>query len=162
MPACHLRRDASTTARRLAAIGADAAAQRTIHSYRATLASALAKARAEGRKDVVDGVIQVLERWRSVDAMQNYTRMTPATYAEYVHIGTTTDAGSAVRDDIPTIEPTEHLAALADTVAELEATSHVPEGHVPALVGCADSEVASYVCTIPRRPREGSKSKILN
>ena len=115
----------------VAAIGADAAAQRTIHSYRATLASALAKARAEGRKDIVDGVIQVLERWKSVDAMQNYTRMTPATYAEYVHIGTTTDAGSAVRDDIPTIEPTEHLAALDDAVAELE-TGDAPKVATPA------------------------------
>ena len=110
------------------AIGEADAAPRTIHSYRATLASALIKARAEGRSDIADGIIQALERWRSVEAMRNYEHMAPSTYADYVSIGVSTDAGHAASGQMPQIEPADSLAALDATVQNLTADLNRAEG----------------------------------
>ena len=85
-------------------LGAREAEELTIHSYRAALASALVKARAGGRTDIEDSVIQALERWKTTAAMRRYGRLGPQQYAEYVAIGTTTDAGNRVHEDVPKID----------------------------------------------------------
>ena len=98
------------------AIGAAAALTRTIHSFRATIASALSAARASGHDDIVDSVIQTLVRWKSVESLRHYDRMAPVYYANYVDIATKTDAGPTSHVDSPTIGPASTVDELEDTI----------------------------------------------
>ena len=103
------------------AIGAADAAHRTIHSFRTTIASALGAARAKGRVDIIDSVIQGIVRWKSVDSLKMYEHMPKAQFADYVHIATTTDGGPMGREDMPTIGPADTVDALMTSIDVLTA-----------------------------------------
>ena len=103
-----------------AALGAEHAADHTIHSYRATLASALGAARDAGDADITDGAIQMVERWKTVASVRTYDRVQPAFYARLVAVGTNTDGSGALRTPIPTVDPGTCVDDIEAALAELD------------------------------------------
>ena len=99
------------------------AAQRTWHSARITLATRLFARRGEPRgiaRDEIEGVIQSLVRWKTVEAMRIYARMQSAQYADYVDMATDvhTITGGDIPTDLPEVDPE---GILAETQATIEA-----------------------------------------
>jgi hypothetical protein len=99
------------------------AAQRTWHSCRITLATRLFARRGEPRgiaRDEIEGVIQSLVRWKTVEAMRIYARMQSAQYADYVDMATDvrTNTGGDIPTDLPEVDPE---GILAETQATIEA-----------------------------------------
>lgn len=77
-----------------------------MHSHRATLASALSAARASGKHpELTDAVIQMTLRWKTVASLLSYAKSGQHAYADYVQLGTGTDAGPTPRSDVPEHEP---------------------------------------------------------
>ena len=99
------------------AIGFAEALERFIHSYRATLASKLAEARARGA-EIDDTTIQVALRWKTIASLLRYVKMTPKAYADMTDVALRTDAGQSVAPDLPEYEPTGTFDAV---IASLEA-----------------------------------------
>lgn len=104
-------------------IGAAAADDRTVHSYRSTLASKFATARANGNPQITDGVIQAHERWKTEAAMRSYVHMTPTAFADNIDLALRTDAGTTVHGAVPEIEPTRTLEEVQHTLQHLDARS---------------------------------------
>jgi len=92
---------------------------RTFHDYRATIASALANARAAGRADVTNSLIQTLVHWKTEASAIRYSHLNPREYAQYVQLGTGTDAGFASNKDVPEIDPFSTCAELDDIADKL-------------------------------------------
>ena len=103
------------------ALGADDARDRTIHAHRATLATALVAARNNGNTAITDGVIQMLERWKTADSVRNYDHVRPADYAGFVTAGLNSDAAAASGEAIPEIEPAGGMMDVEDVADALEA-----------------------------------------
>jgi hypothetical protein len=102
-----------------------AAAQRTWHSARITLATRLyARRGARGgiERDEVEGVTQALVRWKTVEAMRIYARMAPDQYADYVDMATdvTTDTDGRIPEGLPEVDPQQVLAEDEAAVAEFD------------------------------------------
>ena len=86
------------------------------HAFRVTIAMALLAQRNKGIvRDEVEGVIQTLVRWKTVEALRIYARMRPSDYADYVDMATQGDANLGDAAEVPEIEP-------EDVIAEHEAT----------------------------------------
>merc|ERR1711965_95429 len=68
-------------------------------------------------RDEIEGVIQTLVRWKTLEALRIYARMKPGDYADYVDLATNTDAGLATGEEPPEIGPEmiieEHDATMA-------------------------------------------------
>ena len=99
------------------------AAQRSWHSCRITLATRLFARRGEASgiaRDEVEGVIQSLVRWKTVEAMRIYARMQPTQYADYVDMATDprSTTGGAIPEDLPEVDPE---GILAETQATIDA-----------------------------------------
>ena len=92
---------------------------RTFHDYRATIASALANARAAGRADITNGLIQALVHWKTEESALRYSHLNPRDYAEYVQLGTATDAGFAANKDVPETDPFGTCAELDDIATKI-------------------------------------------
>ena len=102
---------------------ASEAALRTWHSARITLATRLFARRGESRgiaRDEIEGVIQSLVRWKTVEAMRIYARMQPAQYADYVDMATDSriTSGGEIPTDLPEVDPE---GILAETQATIDA-----------------------------------------
>ena len=137
-------------------IGAADAADRTIHSYRATLASKFATARANGNPQITDGVIQMHERWKTASAMRSYVHVAPADFADNIDLALRTDAGAIVHGAIPEIEPTRTLEEVEDTVQHLDARSSEsgPRGFGNSIITTTASTASTSapVATPPSAP----------
>ena len=99
------------------------AAQRTWHSCRITLATRLFARRGEAHgiaRDEIEGVIQSLVRWKTVEAMRIYARMQPDQYADYVDMGTDSrpSTGGDIPADLPEVDPE---GILTETQATIDA-----------------------------------------
>ena len=105
------------------ALGADDARDRTIHAHRATLATALVAARNNGNTAITDGVIQMLERWKTADSVRNYDHVRPADYAGFVAAGLASDAAAASSADVPEIEPADNMMDVESVADALEAAN---------------------------------------
>ena len=101
------------------------AAKRSWHACRVTIATRLFAARGsksgEIPRDEIEGVIQSVVRWKTVEAMRIYARMGRHAYADYVDLATNTDADAQIPDDLPECDPSGLMDELADTAAALEA-----------------------------------------
>ena len=106
------------------------AAKRSWHSARITLATRLFARRGSGAdrsiaRDEIEGVIQSLVRWKTLEAMRIYARMEPETYASYVDMATDLgqDSCGEMPADLCEVDPrgvvTEHEATITaiDAVA---------------------------------------------
>ena len=98
--------------------GVAAAAELSWHAFRVTIAMALLAARGSAvMRDEIEGVIQTLVRWKTLEALRIYARMKPGDYADYVDLATNTDAGLATGEEPPEIGPEmvieEHDATMA-------------------------------------------------
>ena len=100
-----------------AAIGAVLAKSRTIHSYRASFITAMFHLRQQGFKQFTNPVMQAMVRWKTLEAMISYAKITPADYADNVALATGGDAGLTPVADLPQIEP----------MAALESVEHAME-----------------------------------
>jgi hypothetical protein len=101
------------------------AAQRTWHSCRITLATRLFARRGDAqgiKRDEVEGVIQSLVRWKTVEAMRIYARMQPTQYADYVDMATdprvTTEG--AIPSELPEVDPEGILAETQATINAID------------------------------------------
>ena len=92
---------------------------RTFHDYRATLASALCTARANGVDGIDNALIQALCHWKTDESVQRYSHMRPAEYGKFVRIGTDTDAGTSIHKDAPIYDPFSVCAELTDIAEKL-------------------------------------------
>ena len=101
------------------AVTAADAASRTFHDYRATIASALATARASGDSGIDNALIQTLCHWKTEESVMRYTHTSPADYGKYVRVATDTDAGTAVHKDAPVYDPFAVCAELNDISEKL-------------------------------------------
>ena len=101
------------------AIGAKAE-DKTVHSHRATFASSLTVARAEGNTEITDGVTQALIRWKTLASLMSYNKLTPNSYANLVEKGTAADAGLVNEADVPEHGPEETLNELEQTMSALD------------------------------------------
>jgi hypothetical protein len=98
-------------------LGAAEAAVLSWHAFRVTIAMALLAERGKGiLRDEIEGVIQTVVRWKTVEALRIYARMKPKQYADYVDMATRNDASLGDGDLVPEIEPydvcIEHEATL--------------------------------------------------
>ena len=82
----------------IAAIGAKLAADRTIHSYRGTLASKHAAARAAGAAHLTHAVTQAHTRHKTLEALLSYEKMRPHNFADNVELSNRTDAGASIQN----------------------------------------------------------------
>ena len=107
----------------VAALGEDAAALRSWHSWRVTLACAL---RAAVDAEHPDGrsldLIKVFGRWRSDDAVKIYGRLRNDEYARHVSASLRADAGS--------LEAAHEAAATTHTTAAAAAFCQTPCMHI--------------------------------
>ena len=99
-------------------LGEAAAAVLSWHAFRVTIAMALLASRNHSiMRDEVEGVIQTLVRWKTVEALRIYARMKPNDYADFVDLATKTDASLAHDQEPPETGPqaiiAEHEAAIA-------------------------------------------------
>ena len=101
------------------AVGAEAAADVTIHSYRGTLVSAMYVARAQGHTQFAEGIMQAHVRHKTLDAMYGYGKLLPTDYADNVAIITRVDPALARRDKLPEHEPTAMIASVEAIIDEL-------------------------------------------
>ena len=102
------------------ALGETKANGRTVHSHRARLASALAAARASGKHpELSDAIIQMHLRWKTLASLLSYMKATPHSFANNVALGVATDAGEAIREDSPVVEPTEVVNEIIATIGVL-------------------------------------------
>ena len=84
-------------------LGEQQAKLRTWHALRATLISALVAYRdKEGRPlDNVEGIGQMLVRWKSLESLRIYLKIRDSAYADYVDIATSTDGSNVAAEDLP-------------------------------------------------------------
>ena len=95
-------------------LGAEEARRRSWHSLRAQCASAL------GKNKLPDGVVQMLVRWKTPEAMRLYNKMDAAQYADYVDLITTTELD--VLSPLPPAPQLDHydvVASMEEAVADL-------------------------------------------
>ena len=115
-----------------ACIGADAAASKSWHSLRVTLASALlAKRTPDGAQANGDGTIQAIVRWKTVESMRIYARMLPNEYADRVEEASRTDVAPNLQDELPPIGPEEAIAEMTAICDQLDATPIRPPKTAP-------------------------------
>ena len=118
------------------ALGAAEAAVLSWHAFRVTCAMALLAERGKRiMRDEIEGVIQTVVRWKTVEALRIYARTKPGQYADYVDMCTRNDASLANANEMPEIDPydvlEEHESTL-EAIAELERSeraSNHPERH---------------------------------
>ena len=104
----------------------------SIHAFRVTIACALAKwARENDIKDI-EPKTQAIARWKSLEALRIYQRMSQAQYADLVDAATTTDACLYNGDRIANIEAEDAGAAIAQAINELEGRKPAEKRPLPA------------------------------
>ena len=109
----------------LSVMSAAEAARHSWHACRVTIATRLFARRNDGiERDEVEGVIQALVRWKTVEAMRLYARMQPRHYADYVDMATTPDGSEEVSvcapHDLPECDPSGVERELAQAMGALE------------------------------------------
>jgi hypothetical protein len=128
------------------AIGPDAAAMRTIHSYRGSLISALFAWRKKGHKEITDGVMQLHVRWKTLEAMLSYAKITPDDFADNVVAAVNTDAGTSMPATAPVIEPhaaLEEAEAIVQSISRTSAAASTAIRTVKELEAAAASDAPS-------------------
>ena len=139
---------------------------RTFHDYRATIASALCNARAAGRSDVTNGLIQALVHWKTEESAMRYSHLDPRDYAGYIQLATRTDAGFAANKDAPEVDPFGTCAELDDIatrlnphIAKRKASQDAPSAsRAPKRTPAAASPAVATVRATPRKraPRKAA------
>ena len=106
------------------AIGALAAALRSWHSCRITIATRLYARRgtSDVGRDEVEGVIQAVVRWKTVEAMRIYARIEPAHYARYVDMAASLEgeSGETIPDTMPPVDPEAMVEEGAAAIAAID------------------------------------------
>ena len=104
------------------------AARRSWHSARITLATRLFARRGSGAdrsiaRDEIEGVIQSLVRWKTLEAMRIYARMEPETYASYVDMATDLgqDSSGEMPADLCEVDPRGVVAEHEATITAIDA-----------------------------------------
>lgn len=115
----------------VAALGTAAAALRSWHSCRITIATRLyARRGSDVARDEVEGIIQAVVRWKTVEAMRIYARIDPAHYAQYVDMAASLEgeSGEVIPDSMPPVDPEamveEGVAAIAAIDEETRAAAN--------------------------------------
>ena len=123
-------------------LGSQTASALTIHSYRATLASKHAAARANGASHITHALTQAHTRHKTLEALLTYEKTRPQDFADTVELSNRTDAGPTRRSDAAEIEPRATLVAVMDDMRAISGTSAVNFDDT----SCADT----LPCTPPR------------
>ena len=141
-----------------AVMSAAQAAKHSWHACRITLATRLfARRGGDIARDEIEGVIQSLVRWKTLEAMRIYARMEPGTYADYVDMGTREhdNTPDGIPEDMPEVDP-EHVAAEhADTIAALDAEAAAARKAARSKEGPA-ADVPRAAPAKRRRPSTGT------
>ena len=127
-----------------AALGAKLAADRTLHSYRATLASKFAAARAAGIP-VSDGTIQIHLRWRTLTALQSYLKLTPSAFADNTALAARMDAGPHLARGLPEYEPHDTLFDMEQALEVMSLRGDAPPGDTARAVAKAVESVTQPI-----------------
>ena len=127
-----------------AALGASIAADRTLHSYRATLASKFAAARAAGIP-VSDGTIQIHLRWRTLTALQSYLKLTPSAFADNTALAARMDAGPHLARGLPEYEPHDTLFDMEQALEVMSLRGDAPPGDTARAVAKAVESVTQPI-----------------
>ena len=125
------------------AIGLTLALLRTLHSYRATLASKFAAARASGIP-ISDGTIQVHLRWKTLSALQSYLKITPQAFADNTALAVRMDAGPHLSNDLPEFEP-------SDSLFDIEQSLNI--------IKMGDAPPSDSTLAIAEAPQSGAQTK---
>ena len=102
-----------------AALGAAAAALRSWHAFRVTLASALRGIPRTAGETTEDnnGIIQMCLRWSSVESVRTYSRINRYEYARYAELGSSTCALKASNlEPLPPTEPADVATEIDDAI----------------------------------------------
>ena len=138
-----------------ASIGAIDAADRTIHSYRASLVSAMYVAKAKGNHEFTEGVMQAHVRHKTLDAMYGYGKMTPSNFADNIAKLTTMDPSLAKREDLPEHEPAATLQAVEAILEDMGGSSSsgaAPATAAPSAARGARAAAAAAGGAVPAAP----------
>jgi hypothetical protein len=104
------------------ALGAAAAALRSLHAYRVTLASALRgipRTPSETTEDN-DGIIQMCLRWSSVESVRTYSRVNRFDFARYTDLGSKTCAFKASNlEPLPPTDASDVATEIDETISEM-------------------------------------------
>ena len=98
---------------------------------------------------MLDGAIHMLERWKSAASVRTYDHVQPATYANFVRIGTTTDGSGTLRTPLPTTDPSGCIEDVEAALAELDVRTR--KRAQPASSGRASTSAATSTpptCTV--------------
>ena len=114
--------DARHSALLLATIGASAASQRTVHSWRVTLGCSL---RAAKDAEHPDGrpleLVKAFGRWRSDQAVAGYARLSADAYAAHIRASLAADAGAvpapALDDVMRAVDPIDMLENIQGAIS---------------------------------------------
>ena len=102
-----------------AALGAAAAALRSWHAFRVTLASALRGIPRTAGETTEDnnGIIQMCLRWSSIESVRTYSRINRYEYARYTELGSSTCALKASnKEPLPPTDPADVATEIDDTI----------------------------------------------
>ena len=108
-----------------AALGAAAAAFRSWHAFRVTLASALRGIPRTAGETTEDnnGIIQMCLRWSSVESVRTYLRINRYEYARYAELGSSTCALKASNlEPLPPTEPADVTTEMIDDAIDAMTT----------------------------------------
>ena len=132
-------------------LGAAAAAVLSWHAFRVTCAMALLAERGKRiMRDEIEGVIQTVVRWKTVEALRIYARTKPSQYADYIDMCTKNDASLSSAADMPEIEPDE---VFDEHSATLEAIAHIELSERASNLASRNSEKASLEKATPTKRR---------
>ena len=101
------------------ALGAAAAALRSWHAFRVTLASALRGIPRTAGETTEDnnGIIQMCLRWSSIESVRTYSRINRYEYARYTELGSSTCALKASnKEPLPPTDPADVATEIDDTI----------------------------------------------
>ena len=140
----------------VAAVGAERAANVTIHSYRATLVSAMYVAKHDGHHQFTEGIMQAHVRHKTLEAMYGYGKLMPGDFADNVAIITRTDASRAKHGNQIEYEPTGAVQAVEAAIEEIEAKEVTPRS--TSQTAAASSELAKPTkpATATTKPKQSA------
>lgn len=153
------RADACLNALLAVVMTAAEAAKRSWHSARITLATRLFARRGDTNaiaRDDVEGVIQSLVRWKTVEAMRIYARMEPEMYATYVDMAANLqdESDGTMPDGLCEVDPRGVLLETENTLAAIEAEAAATKtaASKAAAKGKTFGEPSKAGKKAPRRP----------
>ena len=136
------------TALMVAIIGTAAAAVRSWHSYRVTVATAIAATTAsQVRRDEVESVAQMLVQWKTLEAVRIYMRCQPNAYADYVELASRTDASLARGPIEFDVDPSGVVEDCECTLAALDADEREAKRAAASASGAGENPLAKRRAT---------------